>query len=496
MSEAVFAPPVPRDPWTVGRAWKTGVGLLGLALGLEFLGGMLALTDRLLETGLVWKLFGDKAPAFWKTFSACVLVVRFAGVTTAAAGSGAGPVAVRVLAWISSSLLALWLLVVAMLVTGYEEDGARPGNDLLHLLFAVLVKELMQPLFSVAEGLLGVTLALWARSRRSRMAEVLAWVFVGLSFVVNLGPLAASQADGPEKLITWLGWLRPVRTVPGMLAAIMLLVSAFDLGLPQALPLAATSTPGPSGRKLYLRTNAPAIDAGVRTTLDLRLARGEIGPAEYEAIQNLLARPVVPPFSPPSRIPAVPVGIQARPWISGGMVWGFTLGGAGAAILFALDALLVEASAGRTWTSTEKALFELFVLLAVAGWVLSVIGWSILIYRAWKALAPYQPATTPGRAVGLLFVPLFNLYWQFVALRGLAIDFNRALASSGKTGVPPINEGVPTAICILNLLSMVPLLNLLVILPGLILMLVFMGSVLRSVNAFMATEGPGEPGWG
>ena len=31
--------------------------------------------------------------------------------------------------------------------------------------------------------------------------------------------------------------------------------------------------------------------------------------------------------------------------------------------------------------------------------------------------------TTPGLAVGLMFIPVFNIYWQFVALKGLAEDF-------------------------------------------------------------------------
>ena len=47
------------------------------------------------------------------------------------------------------------------------------------------------------------------------------------------------------------------------------------------------------------------------------------------------------------------------------------------------------------------------------------------LHRAWQVV---QPATglgrglkipTPGSAVGFLFIPFFNLYWMFVAFKGL-----------------------------------------------------------------------------
>ena len=37
--------------------------------------------------------------------------------------------------------------------------------------------------------------------------------------------------------------------------------------------------------------------------------------------------------------------------------------------------------------------------------------------------------TTPGKAVGFLFIPFFNLYWVFTTYVGLAKDWNRVMAS-------------------------------------------------------------------
>src|SRR4030042_907761 len=47
-----------------------------------------------------------------------------------------------------------------------------------------------------------------------------------------------------------------------------------------------------------------------------------------------------------------------------------------------------------------------------------------ILRRAWAAIQDGHARTTPNRAIGFLFVPLFNLYWVFVALHGFALDYN------------------------------------------------------------------------
>lgn len=44
---------------------------------------------------------------------------------------------------------------------------------------------------------------------------------------------------------------------------------------------------------------------------------------------------------------------------------------------------------------------------------------AMLIYQYWKLVSPDKMPTTPGRAVGFLFIPIFNFYWGFVSLWGL-----------------------------------------------------------------------------
>lgn len=51
----------------------------------------------------------------------------------------------------------------------------------------------------------------------------------------------------------------------------------------------------------------------------------------------------------------------------------------------------------------------------------------ILIHKMWKSIQFDQPRYTPGKAVGLCFIPGFNLYWIFPATIGWAKDYNQLL---------------------------------------------------------------------
>jgi len=49
----------------------------------------------------------------------------------------------------------------------------------------------------------------------------------------------------------------------------------------------------------------------------------------------------------------------------------------------------------------------------------------VLLFNLWRIDQDSAAATTPGRAVGFLFVPFFQIYWIFRAYTGLALDQNR-----------------------------------------------------------------------
>ena len=72
-------------------------------------------------------------------------------------------------------------------------------------------------------------------------------------------------------------------------------------------------------------------------------------------------------------------------------------------------------SRNQTWAMGLLCVFELPV---VAGTVLQYI----LIYRLWQMIQDGFARTTPGKAVGFMFIPLFSFYWLFVVYFGLARD--------------------------------------------------------------------------
>ena len=49
----------------------------------------------------------------------------------------------------------------------------------------------------------------------------------------------------------------------------------------------------------------------------------------------------------------------------------------------------------------------------------------VLLHRAWTSINDGCARTSPWRAVGLLIVPIFNVYWMFRVVPGFATDFNR-----------------------------------------------------------------------
>ena len=84
---------------------------------------------------------------------------------------------------------------------------------------------------------------------------------------------------------------------------------------------------------------------------------------------------------------------------------------------------LADGKAGRVLVFLSTALF---IVSVVASFFIASTSF-ILIYNFWKSIPIKFARTSPGIATGLLFVPLFNLYWCFVTLLGGARDLDSAL---------------------------------------------------------------------
>jgi Na+/proline symporter len=73
----------------------------------------------------------------------------------------------------------------------------------------------------------------------------------------------------------------------------------------------------------------------------------------------------------------------------------------------------------------------------------------VLLYKAWTAIqhGPVPVRTTPGKAVGFLFIPFFNCYWIFQALWGWTKDYNAVAACRNPQGFRA-TPGLGLVLCI------------------------------------------------
>lgn len=143
--------------------------------------------------------------------------------------------------------------------------------------------------------------------------------------------------------------------------------------------------------------------------------------------------------------PRVPWGIPAMPpagyrpetfmtlfwwWFIGGLISTVVLAGG---MIFAVI-MFIKASPGEPDAEALIAL-GLGFCGAVPIMILPVVLWYVLLYKSWRQIQDGYAETSPGKAVGFMFIPGFNIYWQFVALWGLAKDLAGYAERYGVDGV-------------------------------------------------------------
>jgi hypothetical protein len=106
---------------------------------------------------------------------------------------------------------------------------------------------------------------------------------------------------------------------------------------------------------------------------------------------------------------------------------------------------------GRPMSEEIPLSMSLMVGLALAlrAFYGSILCYSILLYRLWQCVQDGHAVTTPGKAVGFLFIPIFHVHWMFVALPGLADELNRC-ADARSLDVPRASRRMFLTSCILQ----------------------------------------------
>lgn len=129
--------------------------------------------------------------------------------------------------------------------------------------------------------------------------------------------------------------------------------------------------------------------------------------------------------------------------------------------------------------------------LALLPAVYAVIVMLVLWFRAWASIQDGQARTTPGKAVGFLFIPLFNFYWAFQVIWGFARDYNRYIkrhrSHIEQSGVDaqPLPERLFLVYVILSLTTWIPILGLILLLVNCVVGVVMILRICDAVNALV-----------
>jgi hypothetical protein len=130
----------------------------------------------------------------------------------------------------------------------------------------------------------------------------------------------------------------------------------------------------------------------------------------------------------------------------------------------------------------DREVVPFLMVPAMLPLAMGAIALMVFVYKIWAAIQDGRPRTTPGAALGLLFVPVFNLYWMFQVYWGWAKDYNRIARERGLV-FSRAPEGLGMAICVLALFSFIPVVGIAAAALAQLLLLVFMNSAINCVNA-------------
>jgi hypothetical protein len=126
--------------------------------------------------------------------------------------------------------------------------------------------------------------------------------------------------------------------------------------------------------------------------------------------------------------------------------------------------------------------------MAMAIIATGAITFYLFIYRIWDSIKDGQTTrTTPGFAVGGLFIPFYNFYWIFQVLPGFAADFNN-YKTQLRINTLPLSSTLLMTVCILTLASVVPALGILCAVINGFILLPMISQVLNAVNAAKETQ--------
>lgn len=150
--------------------------------------------------------------------------------------------------------------------------------------------------------------------------------------------------------------------------------------------------------------------------------------------------------------------------------------------LFLLNSYALPRSMGIDDDITNLSV-GLLIFLAIAPFILvHIILTFLTIYKMWSSIQDGAARTTPGRAIGFLLVPFYNLYWIFQVWGGFPTDYN-AYIQRHSLQVPTLSQGIYITYPIVIVLSVIPVLGFLAILIAPVIFAIVIVKTSNAVNA-------------
>jgi len=101
--------------------------------------------------------------------------------------------------------------------------------------------------------------------------------------------------------------------------------------------------------------------------------------------------------------------------------------------------VLAGVFASLLWVPFLGQAKELLGLMFILSVVLAAGVFLKVLYQAWSAFPGNTARTAADKAVGYLFIPVFDLYWLWRVLPGLAVDFNYYMRDRPLEEPQPVN---------------------------------------------------------
>lgn len=113
---------------------------------------------------------------------------------------------------------------------------------------------------------------------------------------------------------------------------------------------------------------------------------------------------------------------------------------------------------GLSQSVVDPGAILFFALISFVVAILALVFTLSLHHRCWASLPQKYARTTPGKAVGYLFIPFYNLYWAFQSFAGLGADcvaLARAKGLRGHDHLEGVGLGLAIAFCVSSIMPFI-----------------------------------------